>query len=398
MTYWSFPDALIQTYTLPYVFQIKEQLPPDSKLYLFTLSPENYKKDHPVRHQIEMLKKKGIVVLNFKYTPFGITMAMKMVYILCYLRVFSVRYKISHIHSWCTPGGAIGYLASLLSGKKLILDSFEPHALAMLESRAWKKNSFAFKFLFLAEKLQYKKADYVITAAPGMDRHAEQVYGVNRRDCFVKPACVDLNAFRLSMKKNGALVRELDLENTITCVYAGKFGGLYLERETFDFFKIARDYFGKTFRVLLLSNHSEEEIQDYCGASGLDRKVIIRKFVSHAQIPLYLGTADFAITPVKPVPTKQYCTPIKNGEYWAMGLPVVITKNISTDSRIIEQNQIGYVLQELSAAEYLNAAKQIAALLKEPGLAVRIRTVAERERSFSIAEKVYRSIYGPFSP
>ena len=45
-------------------------------------------------------------------------------------------------------------------------------------------------------------------------------------------------------------------------------------------------------------------------------------------------------TPVKPVPTKRYCTPVKDGEYWALGLPVIITEGISDDSGIIRENGI----------------------------------------------------------
>ena len=54
-------------------------------------------------------------------------------------------------------------------------------------------------------------------------------------------------------------------------------------------------------------------------------------FVPYNQITDYYQIADFAINPVKPVPSKRYCTSIKDGEYWGMGLPVVITKNISDD-------------------------------------------------------------------
>jgi len=37
LTYWSYHDALIQTYTLPYVRIIKKYLPAKSKIFLVTL-------------------------------------------------------------------------------------------------------------------------------------------------------------------------------------------------------------------------------------------------------------------------------------------------------------------------------------------------------------------------
>ena len=108
----------------------------------------------------------------------------------------------------------------------------------------------------------------------------------------------------------------------------------------------------------------------------------------------YLAAADFGITLVKPVPTKLYCTPIKDGEYWATGLPVVITKDISDDSKIIEQNNTGYVLKSLNVEEYDKALVRIDQLIRNTETSFKIRKIAKKERGFQIAEKVYKKIYG----
>src|SRR6185295_4367020 len=117
----------------------------------------------------------------------------------------------------------------------------------------------------------------------------------------------------------------------------------------------------------------------------LDPGIIEIRFVPHAHIPEYIGLADFALTPVKPVPTKRFCTPIKDGEYWAAGLPVVITKNISDDSEIIEKNNIGAVINEFTKDDYLKAIQKIDNLLNnQPAevLSRKIISVAEKYRSF----------------
>lgn len=103
--------------------------------------------------------------------------------------------------------------------------------------------------------------------------------------------------------------------NKIVCAYAGKFGGIYLDKEVFQFLRIAYDYWGEAFRILLLSNIDTSEIKKYCVAAGLPFHVVTKLFVPHAEVPKYIGLADFALRPVKPLPSKRYCTPIKNGEY-----------------------------------------------------------------------------------
>jgi glycosyltransferase involved in cell wall biosynthesis len=236
-----------------------------------------------------------------------------------------------------------------------------------------------------------KKAEQVICTTTGMIGYSQRVYGIKKDHYFIKPACVDLELFSRRQAKP-TLVPGID-NDSVVCVYVGKFGDIYLSHEVFDFFRVAAGYWGAKFKVLLLTNHSNEEIDSFCRKAKLPRDVVINRFVQHTEVPAYMALGDFGICPVRPIPTKKFCTPIKNGEYWAMGIPVVITKNISEDSRLIEENDIGYVLKELTDEEYLQAVEKIAALLLVPGLDKKIRKIAEIHRNYSIAESIYSSIY-----
>lgn len=151
LTYWSFENALVQTYTLPYVMQIRNCLTDNQKIYLFTLS-QNKEKSFEIKNQIESLKKENIFLIEFKYNQFGIEMILKFIFILPYLIFFCYRNKIKTLHAWCTTGGALAYIIFLFVPAKIILDSFEPHAESMVENKTWKENSFAFRLLFRLEK------------------------------------------------------------------------------------------------------------------------------------------------------------------------------------------------------------------------------------------------------
>lgn len=106
-----------------------------------------------------------------------------------------------------------------------------------------------------------------------------------------------------------------------------------------------------------------------------------------------MNLAGFGICTIKPVPSKKYGTPIKNGEYWAMGLPLVIPANISVDSDIVKDKQIGYVLNNFSKAEYLKAIQEMERIMSTPGLTQKIRDVAEEKRSFKTSIPIYQTIY-----
>jgi glycosyltransferase involved in cell wall biosynthesis len=388
LTYWNFNDALIQSYTLPYVRIMLDQLPPGSVVHLVTLEKEG-------RPQIRC-EEPGIVLHPFRYRPFGwraLGMMMDLVWRCCLL---VWQYRIGTVHAWCTPAGMIGHIVSVITRRPLVLDSYEPHAEAMVENGSWSRSGAAFKTLFLFERWQSQRAVAHIACASGMHNYARETYGVRCKRFFVKPACVDLERSSLKLRKDPALMRELGLEGKLVAVYAGKFGGIYLEQEVFDLFRVARDHWGERFRVLLLTAHSMTDLGPFMRAAGLDPSMFTVRFVPHSDVLGYMGLADFALTPVRSVPTKRYCTPIKDGEYWALGLPVIITPNISDDSRIISEAKAGAVLDGLDDASYRNAVLEMDELLKEgmEALYLRIRPLAEKHRNFARAVAVYRDIYG----
>ncbi|MES2132784.1 MAG: hypothetical protein V4506_10555 [Bacteroidota bacterium] len=386
ITYWSFSDALIQTYTLPYLKIISQKLPAGSKIFLVTLEKENF----GITAETAI---PGILNIRFKYLAFGLAASFDWMKNIFALNRIVKKNNIQGIHSFCTPAGMIGFLLSRLTGKPHILDSYEPHAEAMVENGEWKANSISFKLLNYFERKQTETASQIIGTTAGMKDYALKKFNTQLNHFYVKPACVDLNAFNLGLKKDSVLLDKLNLQNKIVCVYAGKFGGIYLKEEVFEFYKACYQKWKNNFVALILTGHSVEEMHGLIQQAGLPVSAFRIEFVEHALIPKYIGLGDFAITPVKPVNTKKYCTPIKNGEYWAMGLPVVITKDISVDSDIIAHNNIGYVLQQPVLSEYVNAVNKMDELLKDPSVPLKIRTVAEKERNFSIAEKVYTAIY-----
>ncbi len=396
ITYWSYKDALIQTYTLPYVRIIRKKLPEKSKIYLFTIEQDFFKMtDEEWQNEKQKLLNENVHLLRFKYSKFGIKMMFKFLGIFASLFFLIITKNISKIHAWCTPGGAIGYILSALTFKPLIIDSYEPHAEAMVENGEWTKQSKAFKILFWFEKKMSRRAKTVIALTEGMRRYAKEKYNTEFDNYYVKPSLVDLQKFSFDNIENKLLKKELGLENKIVGLYAGKFGGIYLDKEVFGLIKTAYDFWGEKFKMLLLTNLQKEKVDKFAKDIDIPINVFEIKFVNYNEIENYFIVADFAINPVKPVPSKRYCTSIKDGEYWAMGLPVIITKNISDDSDIIEKENIGYVLKELNQNEYKKAIKKINELLKTDKLTLqnKIRNIAVRYRSFDIAEKIYTDIY-----
>ncbi len=80
---------------------------------------------------------------------------------------------------------------------------------------------------------------------------------------------------------------------------------------------------------------------------------------------------------------------IKIGEYWACGLPVIITENVGDDSDFIEEQGIGVKLKngwkDQSPSFYLNMVAELKEIKDKP----RIRSIAEQRRSLNNVVKAY---------
>ena len=344
------------------------------------------------------LKQENIHWVSFRYHPFGVRALITAIQALSSLRRLILKENISVLYGRCTPGGSLAYILSRLTQKPYVLDSFEPHAEAMAESGTWNRASLSFKLLYYLEKQQVKFARATIACVPQMKEYISKKYKVQPQAFFSIPACINFDQFQRNKKRRADLLKELNLQNKIVCVYAGKFGGVYLGQDCFDFFVEAEKYWGEKFRVLLLSKHPREEIDEWIQKSGFDAQKLRHLYIPHSEIAKYIELGDFGITPFKPIPSKRYGSPIKTGEYWAMGLPVIITPNISTDSSLVESEDIGAVIPTLTQEGYQSALQKIDCLLQLAGSERqqdKIRKIAVVERSFSLAHRVYKEVFPP---
>ncbi|HMK20012.1 MAG TPA: glycosyltransferase [Chitinophagaceae bacterium] len=396
LTQWSFKDALVQTYTLPYVDIIRETIGVDKKIIIVTAEQEKKALSSEELSEINrQWKKRNMELIVQPYKRYGWKKIVKGIGQIITLYRIIKKNRVAVIHPFCTPAGSIGYLLSMVSGTALVIDSYEPHATAMVETGAWKKDSSSFKILFALEKKLSKRAAYLIATTAGMKQYALDNYGIELKNIFVKPACISFKDF-YPRPKNVILMKKLGLDNKIVCVYAGKLGGTYLKDEVFDFVKACYEYWGEDFRFLMLTEESDDAIQNQAKRVNIPLNVIVKQYVEHKDVPNYLSLGDFGINPQVPVPSKRYGSPIKNGEYWAMGLPIVISPNISDDSDIILQNEIGVITNLKQLETMATAVRQMDQLLKNNSrefLQEKIFGIAKKYRSFDIARKIYPLIY-----
>jgi len=110
LTYWSYPDALIQTYTLPYL-RIITQVNNNNVITLVTLEKSKDVFADANNNVKQALARDNINWKPFLYKPFGWRgLWMWLTAGLSLIRLIR-RKKITVIHCFCTPPGVLLYTA-----------------------------------------------------------------------------------------------------------------------------------------------------------------------------------------------------------------------------------------------------------------------------------------------
>ncbi len=292
------------------------------------------------------------------------------------------------------PPGALAMKVSRKTGTPFYVESFEPHADYMYESGTWEKYDPRYFFQKKWEKQQLKEATALMPVAENYKKVLIEK-GVSPEKIDVIPCCVDTNKFAFNKEAREKVRQELGCEDKIIGIYTGKFGGLYYGEEAFSVFKTVFDRFGEKFFLIILTPDAKEWIYNTAEKYGLPKERIFVTLSPYSKVPEYLSAADFAFSLQNHKPSNLYLSPIKTGEYWAAGLPVLMTKGVGDDSEIIEKETAGAVFQKSS--DKFNIVKgliTIENLIQENSIRTRLSKLAAKHRSFSLAENIYGKWYG----
>ncbi len=292
--------------------------------------------------------------------------------------------------------GIYGHKLFKIKAIPFIVESYEPHADYMEESGEWKPNGLKSKIIRKYDRLIRKTA---FRLYPVSNHYAEKLQkeGLDKTQLSVIPCSVDIQRFQFSQDIRSKIRTELVINDEIKVgIYVGKFGGIYLKEEAFELFKSTYEAFESNFFLFIISPENKDEIRKQLIAVNFPIEKVYINRVDHKDVANYLSASEFAFSTIKPAPSRSYCSPIKDGEYWANGLPILITKGVGDDDAIISENEIG-VVYDVATENPKSASKRMVDLMlhfdrNNENQRKKIVDIAKKYRSFEINKTIYSDL------
>jgi glycosyltransferase involved in cell wall biosynthesis len=237
-----------------------------------------------------------------------------------------------------------------------------------VDGGVWRKGELKWRLAKASERRFFRKAAAAVMLTQNIRPYvAERFAELGRAPRLeVIPCCVDLSRFRFDAQQRAAIRARLAVPDAATLfVYSGSLGTWYLSNEMARFVRSYGDRRGGDVRMLWMVNGDEELARRASRDAGLDPDRIRIVRAQPDEVPGYLSAADVGLALIKPSFSKRSSSPTKYAEYLAMGLPLLISRDVGDGNVIVERGG-GVALERFDEEEYATAADALAALREAP--------------------------------
>lgn len=386
--YWNLDDPLTQSTIFPNLEILSNFKNIDSIHFLNTQREEPSKVHQSQLKQIGV-SYKALYSLNIK---FNLLNKINDFYLFPReISKYCINNNIDFIISRGAPAGVLAYKSTRNLRIPFIVESFEPHADYMRFSGTWKVYDPRYIFQKKWEKQVKLKAQNLLTVS---QNYKEQLIaqGVNRNKIEVVPCVVNHDLFFPDKKIKIEMREKLKLPKESTVgVYAGKFGNLYHDLDAFKLFKEAYESLND-FYLLLLSNENDEFINSRLKEFKIPNNRLIKRYVKHNEMPEYLNTADFAFATIKDIKVSKFQSPVKIGEYWACGLPILLSGGVGDESGFIESEKGGILIHNYELSTLKEVINRLKVILNSTITSMHYHKLALKYRNFDQIKTTYKKV------
>ncbi len=280
------------------------------------------------------------------------------------------RFDIVHARTYI--GGLIGLTLAPLIGAKFVYHNEGFYPDEQVDGGVWIKDSRPHKIAKWLENFIYSRADGIIALSFRAKAIIEDLPTISckKTPVIFVPSCVDLEHFKLSEKKQ-------PIENSyLTFVYVGNFDGRYAIENIGRFMSVAKREIPNV-KLQIYSKAVPSLINKRLSEGGLSEQDWQLESVPYTEMPKHLAKCDIGIHFLRKGISEHSGSPTKIGEYWAVGLPVIVTPNMGDVDVIVKDEEVGVVVEEYTENSYQKAIEELKKLLGDCNLKQKCRNAAE---------------------
>ncbi len=254
---------------------------------------------------------------------------------------FVLRYHVNVIH-------ARAYLSALITrllrkiGFRIgfVFDMRGAYLLEGLTYGRWQKSDLNYRTWESVERKIFSDADRVVVQSSGLVDYAKKVVPTAKVDLI--PPCVDEQTFAINEKDRERGRRELGIDNRFVFVYSGSLGSFHEPEFLAKCYSEIRKYLPNPY--FLVATHSDSRgLVNYLRKWGVPKSEF-QVVPSPKSLGKVLPLGDAGLHIMDDLPITPTVVSVKFGEYLASGLPVVVTKNMTSITNLVEEHRCGVVL------------------------------------------------------
>jgi glycosyltransferase involved in cell wall biosynthesis len=275
------------------------------------------------------------------------------------------------VHARTFFGGLMGMALAPLLRARLIYHNEGFYPDEQVDGGVWAADSMKHRVGRYLERQLYGRADGIIALSERARCAIEKLPAVKRKQTtiVVVPSAVDLRRFQCPSER-------MLPKNGLKLVYAGSIGARYRFESAVQFANAALRELGQV-HLRVLTRQDKTVVEGLLDSSGLPRETWSVGFLPHEEIPAELTRHEAGLYFVTPGSSAAGTSPTRVGEYWACGLPVVITRDVSDTQEVIMRERVGVLVREESDVAYREAARELHELLADKDIRARCRRAAE---------------------
>ena len=117
---------------------------------------------------------------------------------------------------------------------------------------------------------------------------------------------------------------------------------------------------------LIVSRDDPEPIRRAALARGIPERALMIRGATRAEVPHFVGAADYAISFIRPTYSKAASCPTKLGECLALGVPVLTNGGVGDVGRVIADTGGGVLVEHFDDRAYDEALRALESMATTP--------------------------------